>query len=108
MFGVVVSALAADATFPGGKQALDKYIADNLKYPSESKDNGIEGIVDVSFTVKADGTIGSIKILRMIDPGLETEAIRLVKTMPKWTPATKDGAPVDSKVTVAIPFTLSE
>lgn len=56
--------------------------------------------------MKSDGSIGSIKIVRMIDPDLEQEAIRLVKSMPKWTPADDGGNPVDATATVAIPFIL--
>lgn len=92
--------------YPGGDEALKQYIAENIKYPAPAKANGIEGIVNVAFTVKSDGSIGSIKIVRMIDPDLEQEAIRLVKNMPAWTPATSDGKPVDATATVEVPFIL--
>ncbi len=104
-----VGAFAADVpTYPGGDEALKAYLAENTKYPAMAKENGIEGIVNVAFTVKADGSIGSIKIVRMIDPDLEQEAIRLVKNMPAWIPADKNGAPVDATATVQVPFLLSE
>lgn len=105
---MAVTAMAADTApaYPGGDEAMNKFIKENLKYPAEAKANGIEGVVNVGFIVKADGTIGSIKITRMVDPDLEQESIRLVKMMPKWTPGTHDGAPVDSQAQVAIPFTL--
>ena len=100
---------AADTpSYPGGEEALKAYLAENTKYPAMAKENGIEGIVNVAFTVKADGSIGSIKIVRMIDPDLEQEAIRLVKNMPKWIPADKGGAPVDATATVQVPVLLSE
>lgn len=102
------SAEVTKASFPGGKEALEKYISTNMKYPAAAKQNGIEGIVTVAFTVKTDGTIGSIKIVRMIDPDLEQEAIRLVKNMPKWQPAYDNGNPVDSSEEVPIPFLLEE
>lgn len=92
--------------YPGGQDALNQYISTNLKYPQAAKDNGIEGVVDVAFTVKADGSIGAIKIVRMIDPDLEEEAIRLVKGMPAWTPADKNGQPVDAQTQVEINFVL--
>ncbi|MBO4966233.1 MAG: energy transducer TonB [Muribaculaceae bacterium] len=101
-----VSAAVVPPSYPGGEEAMQKFIKENLKYPEMSKEMGIEGVVNVQFTVKADGSIGSIKIVRMIDPDLEQEAIRLVKTMPSWTPATDNGSPVDATATVAIPFTL--
>ena len=94
--------------YPGGEDALNQYLATNLKYPASAKANGIEGVVDVAFTVKADGSIGAIKIVRMVDPDLEQEAIRLVKGMPAWTPADKNGQPVDAQTQVQITFTLPQ
>lgn len=101
------SAFAADKPeFPGGKAALDKYISTNLKYPQSAIDNGIEGVVDVAFIVHTDGSIGTIKIVRMVDPDLESEAIRLVKGMPAWVPADKNGTPVEAPAQVDINFVL--
>ena len=94
--------------YPGGKDAMNQYISSNLKYPDAAKANGIEGVVDVAFTVKADGSIGAIKIVRMVDPDLEQEAIRLVKGMPAWTPADQNGQPVDAQTQVQITFTLPQ
>lgn len=107
MFGLAVSANAAEtkASFPGGEEAQTAFIAKTLVYPQQAKDNGIEGVVMIMFTVKTDGSIGNIKVKRMVDPDLEAEAIRVVKKMPAWTPATKDGTAVES--TAEIPFTFS-
>lgn len=93
-------------SYPGGEEALQAYLSENMQYPAIARSNGIEGVVEVSFTVKADGSIGAIKISRMIDPELEAEAIRLVKKMPAWIPADKGGKAVDSQATVKIPFIL--
>ena len=101
-FSFIGANAAQTPTFPGGDSALQAYITENLQYPASAKDNGIEGVVSVTFTVKADGSIGNIKIKRMVDPDLEAEAIRLVKSMPKWTPA--DGG--EAQAEVDIPFTL--
>lgn len=110
MAGALLLAGAAYAgpkpEYPGGKAALDKYISTNMKYPQTAIDNGIEGVVDVAFMVKSDGSIGSIKIVRMVDPDLEAEAIRLVKGMPAWVPADKDGQPVDMQTQVEVNFVL--
>lgn len=101
------AAKAADKPeYPGGQEAMNQYIAANMKYPETARQNGIEGEVDIAFTVKADGSIGAIKIMRMIDPDLEAEAVRLVKNMPAWTPAQKDGQAVDSQAQIQILFTL--
>lgn len=104
--GLTAAAYAADtkASFPGGEEAQQEFIAKTMVYPAQAKDSGIEGIVTLTFTVKADGSIGNIKVKRMVDPDLEAEAIRIVKKMPAWTPATVNGAPVES--TAEIPFTF--
>lgn len=104
-FGIA-SAQEVKATFPGGDEALNNYISTTIQYPEAAKANGIEGIVGVTFVVKTDGGIGNIKIRRMVDPDLESEAIRVVKGMPKWTPASQNGTPVESEVEVNVPFTL--
>lgn len=100
----------ADTTpqYPGGQEALDKYIAENLQYPEAAKANGIEGVVGTAFTVNPDGSIGqkSVRIVRMVDPDLEKEAIRLVLGMPAWIPAEKNGAPVEAPAQVDINFVL--
>ena len=102
-----IMASAADKPqFPGGKEALDNYIKTNMVYPQTAKDNGVEGVVAVQFIVTTDGTPGTIKIVRMVDPDLEQEAIRLVKKMPAWIPADKDGTPVESTAEIDIPFVL--
>lgn len=107
--GLCTAAYAADtkASFPGGAEAQNEFIAKTLVYPQKAKDSGIEGVVILTFTVKADGTIGNIKVKRMVDPDLEAEAIRVVKKMPAWTPATKDGAAVESTAEIPFSFTLS-
>lgn len=109
---ISASAFAQDTAtqpqFPGGQQALDEYIATNIKYPAPALKNGIEGVVTLIFTVEPDGKIDSITIERMIDPDLEAEATRLVKGMPLWTPATVNDQPVASPYTLKITFTLPE
>lgn len=96
------------ASFPGGEKALASYIDKNLKYPQPSINNGIEGVVNVRFLVKTDGVLDKLSIVRLVDPDLEAEAIRLVKGMPAWNPATVAGTPVESESNVQITFTLPE
>lgn len=103
-----LGAAASDPQFPGGETALNEYIVANMKYPEAAARNGIEGVVTVECAIKADGTVGTIKIVRMIDPDLEQEAIRLVKNMPAWTPAEQNGTPVDATVTIPVTFILPE
>lgn len=95
-------------TFPGGETAVQEYIETHIQYPQPALDNGIEGIVTLQCVILTDGSIGQIKIVRMLDPDLEQEAIRVVKTMPAWTPAEKNGTPVESSVTIPVKFTLPD
>lgn len=69
--------------FHGGGDALNKYLLNNLKYPVVAEENGIQGLVNVSFIVRRDGTITDIKAVGAVDPSLAKEAVRLVKAMPR-------------------------
>ena len=105
----VIPAFAGDKPeFPGGDAALQKYLSENTKYPQVAKDNGVEGVVAVQFIVHTDGSLGTIKIVRMVDPDLEQEAMRVVKGMPAWIPADKNGEPIEAPASVNVPFVLSE
>lgn len=107
--GITMGAMAADVpVFPGGEASLAKFITENMKYPAPAKENGVEGVVTLRLTIKTDGSIGAIKVVRMVDPDLEQEAIRLAKTMPEWTPADKDGVPVEALVEVPFTFELPQ
>lgn len=92
--------------FPGGDEALAKYLAETVKYPKRAADHGIEGVVEVVFTVLPDGSRKDARVVRAIDPDLEAEALRVVAAMPAWTPATADGTPVEGKATVTVTFLL--
>ena len=104
--GAMASQAADVPEFPGGDAALNKYLTENIKYPQTAKDNGVEGVVAVQFIVHTDGTLGTLKIVRMIDPDLEQEAIRVVKNMPAWIPAEKNGQPIEAPAQVNVPFVL--
>lgn len=111
MLAVMFSAFSAfadntKASFPGGEKAQNEFIAKTLVYPAVALENGIEGVVVVTFTVNADGTLTDIKVKRMIDPDLEAEAVRVTKKMPAWTPAMKDGKAIDSPAEVSYRFFL--
>lgn len=109
LVGGIFSIKAADVpVFPGGEKALKKYLAENTKYPEMAKENGVEGIVSVGFIVNTDGSLSQIKVIKLIDPDLEEEAIRIVTGMPKWIPAEKDGTPVEAPSKVEVPFILDE
>ena len=92
--------------FPGGNEALQNFIKENVKYPDVAKENGIEGIVAVGFLVDVDGSLQNIKVIKYIDPDLEKEAVRVVTIMPAWIPAEKEGTPVQAPAKVDIPFLM--
>jgi len=92
--------------FPGGQAGVLKYISENMVYPKEAAENGISGRVMISFYVEVDGSVSEVTVIRGIDPLLDKEAIRLIKSMPKWTPAKQNGKPVRVKYTVPVIFRL--
>lgn len=92
--------------FPGGEIALRKYIAENIRYPEMAKENDIQGTVYVRFVVTKSGSIGRIEILRGVDPLLDKEAIRVVKTLPKWKPGKQRGKSVNVSYSMPIKFQL--
>jgi len=94
--------------FPGGNDALSKFLGDNLKYPKLAREEGISGTVYVSFVVRKDGTITSIKILRGIGGGCDEEVERVVKLMPKWKPGKQKGEAVAVQFNLPVKFTLSD
>lgn len=102
-------AAATPASFPGGQDALQEYIASKISYPQSAIDNMIEGVVTVEFTVNADGSVSDAKVTHPLDPDLEAEAVRIVKSLPAWTPATDDsGKPVSQRVDIPVKFRLPE
>lgn len=93
--------------FPGGMQELINFLKTNVKYPVEAQRNKITGRVIVQFVVMEDGSLSMEQIARGVDPLLDAEALRVVKLMPKWTPATEKGVPVKVRFTVPIVFNLT-
>lgn len=92
--------------FPGGDGELLKFIAKSIKYPVIAQENGIQGRVTCAFVVNRDGTVVDAEVLRGVDPSLDKEALRVIGTMPKWTPGKQRGKAVRVKYTVPITFRL--
>ena len=92
--------------FPGGASALFDYLARNIQYPVVAEENGIQGRVVVSFVVDRDGSITDVRVQKGVDPSLDKEALRVVRSMPRWIPGKQDGAPVRVKYTVPVTFKL--
>lgn len=92
--------------FPGGEFALLTYIAEHTQYPEVAKENNIQGKVMVKFCVTAKGGVDKVSIYKSVDPELDAEAIRVVKTLPAFMPGKQGGKPVPVWFTVPINFQL--
>lgn len=92
--------------FPGGESQLLNFIAQNVHYPTVAQQNGKQGKVNVTFVVEKDGSVGNAKVVRPGDPSLDTEAVRVVMSMPKWLPGKNGGKPVRVAYTLPVNFVL--
>jgi TonB family protein len=92
--------------FPGGPQALFEYLSKNLKYPAAAEKNGVQGRVIANFVVERDGSISNVNVTKSVDPLIDNEAIRLLQSMPRWTPGKQKGKEVRVKYTVPVTFRL--
>ena len=92
--------------FPGGEAALMKYLESHINYPPEAAKNNVQGHVIVQFVVKKDGSIGEVKVVRSLEKDLDKEAIRVIKSLPNFTPGRQDGKAVSVWYTLPVPFKL--
>lgn len=94
--------------FPGGQAAMYKWLGDHIVYPAQASEEGVQGRVVVSFEVSKTGSIENVKIARGRHPALDKEALRLVRSMPKWQPGRNNGQPVKVSYTLPITFRLQQ
>lgn len=101
-------AAAADCmpSFPGGQSAMMQFFIETMSYPKQAEKDGIEGKVVVRFTVKTDGSISDVSVVKPINKALDDEAIRVVKAMPRWTPGRENGKTVAVSMSIPIEFKL--
>lgn len=92
--------------FPGGEAAMRSFLSTNIKYPPLARELGIQGKVYVNFVVETDGSITKLKLFRGIGGGCDEEALRVVRSMPKWTPGKQIGKAVRVEFTLPIHFKL--
>ena len=92
--------------YPGGMKEMLKFLQENVKYPENAMKNNVQGRVIVQFVVEKDGTPTEFKVVRAVDPDLDAEALRVLKTMPKWKPGMQKGQVVRVKFTVPVSFKL--
>ena len=90
--------------FPNGNDGLVKYLSENIKYPKKALKNGVTGKVFVQFVIDKTGKVTNVVAVRGVDKSLDKEAVRVIKSMPKWKPGMKDGNPVKVKYTIPINF----
>ena len=93
-------------SFPGGPSALMAYLSSHVKYPAVAEENGIQGRVTVQFVVEKDGSVTDVKTMKSVDPSLDREAERVVRSMPKWIPGKQNGSAVRVKYFVPVVFRL--
>lgn len=95
-----------DPEFPGGVEAMYKYLAQNIKYPQLARENNITGRVYVTFVVEKDGSVTGVRVMRDIGGGCGAEAVRVVKSMPKWKPGKQRGKAVRVQYNLPVNFSL--
>ena len=93
-------------SFPGGEAKLMEYVAKNIKYPQIARETGIQGRVFVGFVVEPDGSISNVKLLRGIGGGCDEEAMRVIKSLPKWKPGKQRGKAVRVSYQIPVFFKL--
>ncbi len=94
--------------FPGGINALRRYIAEHIQYPVLAQENDIEGTVIVKFVVGKNGQVSNVQVIRGVDPLLDSEAVRVVKTLPRFKPGYNNGHPVRVWYTLPVSFVLQK
>lgn len=94
--------------FPGGERALMKYLQENVKYPPEAIKDSIQGKVIVQFLVEKNGEVGEIKVVRSVHELLDNEAVRVTKTLPKFSPGREFGNAVSVWYTMPVTFRLQD
>ncbi|MBQ5533597.1 MAG: energy transducer TonB, partial [Bacteroidales bacterium] len=102
----VFSVVEQEPEYPGGEEAMYKFLSDNLVYPKAAREKGIQGKVIVEFVVEKNGKISNVKAVKSVSPELDAEAIRVVSKMPKWKPGVQRGEKVRSRWRLPIHFQL--
>ena len=104
---VVFSVVEQEPEYPGGEEAMYKFLSDNLVYPKAAREKGIQGKVIVEFVVEKNGKISKVKAVKSVSPELDAEAISVISKMPKWKPGVLRGEKVRSTFRLPINFQLN-
>jgi len=92
--------------FPDGNNGLVKYLSENVKYPKKALEKGICGKVLVQFVIDDKGKVTKVEVLKGVEKTLDKEAVRVIKSMPKWIPGKKNGKPVKVRYTIPLTFKM--
>ncbi len=104
---VVFTIVEKPPAFPGGEEARINFLIENLRYPETAKNDGIQGVVFVTFIVRYDGTITDANIIRGLHPDLDAEVLRVVSKMPSWEPGRQRDKDVSTQFVMPVRFTLN-
>ncbi len=104
---VIFTVVEDQPQFPGGEEARQRFLEDNLRYPTMAREAGIQGTVFVTFVVETDGSVTDVRVLRGIGGGCDEEAVRVVEMMPRWEPGRQRGQPVRVQFNMPIRFRLN-
>ncbi len=104
---VVFTVTEKQPAFPGGEQARQEFLQDELRYPYEAMMEGAQGTIYVTFVVRYDGNITDVRVLRGVTPELDEEAVRVINLMPRWEPGMQRGEPVSVRFNMPIRFRLN-
>ncbi len=105
---VIYEMVEVESEFPSGRRAWIQFLQDNIRYPKQARKKKIEGEVVVQFIIDKDGKVTNVEVLHSVDPLLDQEAVRLIKSSPDWIPAQQNGKPVKSSRKQPIIFSLGE
>lgn len=92
--------------FPGGRDSLNTYVKQNLQYPEEAFQAGEEGQVIIEFTIGKDGCVSNAQVTKSVSASLDKEALRIVRSFPRWTPGAQRGRPVEVRISLPIDFVI--
>ena len=106
--GEIFQVVEEQPMFPGGMQELMKFLQTSIRYPKEAQARGLQGRVVVQFVVNSDGSICDENVVRSVDPQLDAEAIRVIRSMPNWIPGKQRGEAVRVRFTIPVSFKLNK
>lgn len=102
----VYTVVEQEPAFPGGNDALLAYVSKNIRYPESAKEMDIQGKVVLRFVVLENGSVGDVVVIQALDPACDREAVRVVKSLPRFTPGKQQGKPVKTYFTLPVRFSL--